>query len=571
MNTENSTHTIDQTANAEGLTTDQVYKYAQDLSVLFRQERQARQQLSERQKDLELLVELYSAMSRCLDVDSLAEVVLEAFVSQLNVSRALMYLRSPDQSGNINYLAGRSLDAAAMPVDPPDVTENQTLYARIVDETLSQMVIDADDGELFSWIDDTYPEGMRPQQVLCLPLLGRQRVLGFLAADLDNRLRSERRTILTLVARQAGVVLETVMLYQQSQSELSVVKELLDTEQKKLIESHQFDKLIGSSSQMKAVFNLLRTVADVNVPVLVTGETGTGKDLVARALHYTSKRKAKPFVSVNCAALPSELVESELFGHEKGSFTGAVQQRRGKVEMAEGGTLFLDEIAEMPANLQAKLLRFLQERTYERVGGTRSMRANVRIVAATNQDIEEAIKDGRLRMDLVYRLNTITVALPALRERLNDVPLLANNFASQANEKFGCTIQGLSKEVIALLMRHSWPGNVRELRNVMDRAAILTHSGTIEPSAIHLAAQTPGTPQLSSGMPMASFVEPDPEKTFTQVKQEIVEQFERSYIDKLLTQTGGNISQAARNAHIDKKNFIEKMRKYELTREDYLE
>ena len=570
MEPDEATQPIEPTTSAEGLTVDQVAKYARDLAVLFRQERKARQQISDRQHDLEGLIDLLSAMARCLDVSSLVDTILDAFITQMDVSRVLVYLRLADEPTHLAYAGGRCRGKLDVPTEVQDVVEGSVLYGRVVDESLAQVLIDREDDELFPWVGDTYPSSSLPQRVLCLPLPGRQSAQGFIALDADS-VAADRRPIITLLTRQAGIVIENAMLYQRTQSELNVVRELLDQEQSKLIENHQFDSLIGSSSQMMGVFNLLRTVADVNVPVLVLGETGTGKDLVARALHYTSKRKAKPFVSVNCAALPSELVESELFGHEKGSFTGAVQQRRGKVEMAEGGTLFLDEIAEMPANLQAKLLRFLQERTYERVGGTRSMRADVRIVAATNQDVDESIKDGRLRMDLVYRLNTITVSLPPLRERLNDIPLLVNHFVMQANEKFGCSIQSVSKEAIAALMRHTWPGNVRELRNVIDRAVILTHAGTMEPAAIQFSAAFPGEEIETASAEAFLPTDVDTDKSFTQLKQEVVEKFERAYIDRLLSESGGNISQAARFAHIDKKNFIEKMRRYELDRADYLE
>jgi len=330
----------------------------------------------------------------------------------------------------------------------------------------------------------------------------------------------------------------------------------------------KFDRIIGASDQMQAIFSVLHTVANVDVPVLILGETGTGKELVARALHDTGGRKGKTFISVNCATLPAEMVESELFGHEKGAFTGALQQRIGKVELAEGGTLFLDEIAEMHVGLQAKLLRFLEEHTFERIGGTRPLRADVRVLAATNRDIEQAIRDNVLRMDLVYRLNTITISLPPLRERREDIPLLVNHFIEEANKRYGCAIRGVDPKVYAELGTHHWPGNVRELKNVIDRAAILTKTGRITLDSIQLSPVDSSS--VGKEVPKPS-LSPQTDRPLMELKRELVEQFERSYIDRLLRQFGGNVTRSARAARIGKKNFIMKMRQYNINRQDYLD
>jgi len=548
----------------------QLQAYARDLAVLYRQERQAAQALAERQRDLEMLVETHGRLARCLNRDSLIDLLLETFVEQLGVSRALIYLSAPP-SDSLTFVGGRARDQGTAPGRPPAVSMDHPLYRHLGRESQELVTVKADDPELATWFEDTYPRRARPRQVLCLSLPGRNRLQG--CAILDGAGHDEpplalsRRPLVALLARQAGILLENVLLYEQSQAELRTVRELYDQEQQKLIARHQFSNLIGASLEMQQIFSLLRTVADVDVPVLILGETGTGKELVAQALHYTSSRRNQPFISVNCAALPSELVESELFGHEKGAFTGAVQRRVGKVEMAESGTLFLDEIGEMVASLQAKLLRFLQERTFERVGGSQPLHAKVRILAATNQDVETAIREGKLRRDLVYRLNTITVTMPPLRERLDDVPLLVAHFVKEANRQYGCSIETVDPDVYRMLIEYDWPGNVRELRNVIDRAAILTKGGTISPDAIHLgsddfqsAARKPAAPSYPDGG----------DRSLTELKQEVVEQFERSYLDRLLQEFGGNITRAARAARIDKKNFIEKMRHYNIDRQSYL-
>ena len=253
-------------------------------------------------------------------------------------------------------------------------------------------------------------------------------------------------------------------------------------------EKFEFGKLIGRADNMKRVVELLQQVADTDASVLITGETGTGKEMVARALHHNSRRASKAFVGVNCAALSAPLLESELFGHEKGAFTGAIGQKPGRFELAKNGTLFFDEIDSMPMNMQPKLLRVLQERSFERVGGTETLTVDVRVIAAANTELRQAIERGDFREDLYYRLNVIPVRLPPLRERLEDIPVLASHFVHKYAERMGKTVDEISPSSIELLMAQAWPGNVRELENMIERAVILCQSEQIEPK--HLLLQS---------------------------------------------------------------------------------
>ncbi|MBL8292519.1 MAG: sigma-54-dependent Fis family transcriptional regulator, partial [Bryobacterales bacterium] len=239
-------------------------------------------------------------------------------------------------------------------------------------------------------------------------------------------------------------------------------------------------EFVGDSVAMDRVHELIRKAAPTQATILLTGENGTGKELAARAIHRTSPRVSRPFVAVNCAALKDTLMESEMFGHEKGAFTGAVLQRKGRVEMAEGGTLFLDEVGEIEAPLQAKLLRLLQEREYERVGGSRTLKADVRFIAATNRDLKEEIKAGRFREDLFYRLNVVSIAMPPLRERREDIPVLVTHFLQRATVLCKRRVVGVSPAAREVLMQHDWPGNVRELHNAIERAVVLGSSEWIE-------------------------------------------------------------------------------------------
>jgi len=247
---------------------------------------------------------------------------------------------------------------------------------------------------------------------------------------------------------------------------------------------YRFINMIGESEAAQRIYRVLERVADTDSTVLITGESGTGKELVARTIHFNSRRRDKPLIPVNCGAIPEHLLESELFGHERGAFTGAAATRVGRFEAAHGGTLFLDEIGEMHPALQVKLLRAIQEREFERVGGSRTIRVDVRIVAATNQDLEQAVKERRFREDLFYRLNVIPLEVPPLRERREDVPLLVGHFLEKFNGEKGRRVDGFTDDAMALLMAYEWPGNIRELENLVERVVILEGDGVIGPEAL---------------------------------------------------------------------------------------
>ncbi|HOK53455.1 MAG TPA: sigma-54 dependent transcriptional regulator [Armatimonadota bacterium] len=252
----------------------------------------------------------------------------------------------------------------------------------------------------------------------------------------------------------------------------SLIEENLDLRQQ-LKTRYKFDNIIGASSAMQEIFKMVERVADSRASVLIRGESGTGKELIARALHYNSNRAQNPFVPVVCVALSEQLLESELFGHEKGSFTGAINQKPGRFEMAHTGTLFLDEIGDIPGNVQMKLLRVLQEREFERVGGLKTIKVDVRVVTATNQDLENAVKEGKFREDLYYRLKVVQINLPPLRDRIEDVPLLVEHFINKYSKDNGKVIKFASPEALELMMNYKWPGNIRELENTLERAIVL--------------------------------------------------------------------------------------------------
>lgn len=318
----------------------------------------------------------------------------------------------------------------------------------------------------------------------------------------------------------------------------------------KLEEEYKLDNIIGKSSQMQDVYKILRQVANAKATVLIQGETGTGKTLVARALHFNSSRKEKPFVHVNCAAFPEGLLESELFGHVKGAFTDAVANKPGKFELANGGTIFLDEIIELSPMLQVKLLRILQEREFERVGGIKTIKMDVRVIAATNRDIKKALKSGLLREDLYYRLNVVSINIPPLREHKEDIPLLVEYFLQKFNRESGKNIRRVSPEAMDMLMSYNWPGNVRETENVIERAVILSSKDTL----------------LPQNLPLHPEEEPDKMTIHLPPEGIALEKVEKSLIREALKITRGNQSRAAKLLDITRNTLRYRLKKFGLER-----
>jgi DNA-binding NtrC family response regulator len=342
--------------------------------------------------------------------------------------------------------------------------------------------------------------------------------------------------------------------------------------------TYGFDNAIGESRAMATVFRVIRQVINAKAPVLLTGESGTGKEVLARVIHFNSARKGQPFIAVNCAAIPEELLESELFGHEKGAFTGAQQRRLGKFEEARGGTVLLDEIGEMAPRLQAKLLRVLQEREFERVGSNSRIKLDARIIAATNRDLKVEIAEGRFREDLYYRLNVLTIAVPPLRDRKEDVPRLVHYFLGRVREREGTDIRSVTPEAMAVLQSHNWPGNVRELENTIFRAALIGDDSTISIDSLppemvdaYLAGPTPTVagavatagaaptlgaptaPRGAAGVGAAGATVP-----------RTLEEAEKAALEAAWARGGGNVSKVARELGISRATLYRKLRQYGL-------
>ncbi|NQZ01688.1 MAG: sigma-54-dependent Fis family transcriptional regulator [Bdellovibrionales bacterium] len=340
--------------------------------------------------------------------------------------------------------------------------------------------------------------------------------------------------------------------------EKALVQRQLETQNRQLKSAlhnkYRFDSIIGKSEEINRVLDLVGRVADSDSNVLVTGESGTGKELIAKAIHYNSDRSMKAFVPINCGAIPKDLLESELFGHVKGAFTGAVANRPGRFEAAEGGTIFLDEIGDMDVSLQVKLLRVLQERKFEPVGSTKSVSTNIRIIAATNIDLEKAVEEGRFREDLYYRLNVIPITVPALRNRRTDIPLLLNHFIDKYSKDSSRGLDGISEPALEALCNYPWPGNIRELENLIERLSILKGSGSI--SAEDLPPKYRGQASNGqAGVRMAQIT--DDGLDFNSA----VDAYENELILRALEKTGWNRNQAAILLKLNRTTLVEKIKK----------
>jgi len=352
-------------------------------------------------------------------------------------------------------------------------------------------------------------------------------------------------------AQEVLLIIERVFEQQRLQEENQYLRN-------EVLGKYSQESIISQSPKMERVFELIANVAMTDSTVLIQGETGTGKELVARAIHYSSKRKRNKFIAINCGALSDNLLESELFGHEKGSFTGAIRQKIGKLELADQGTLFLDELGNISQAMQIKMLRVLQEMRFERVGGNEIIEADVRIIAATNEDLEKAVEEDRFREDLYYRVNVIPIHIPPLRERKEDIPLLARHFIEKRSHG---RVKEISDEAVQSLMRYDWPGNVRELENILERSVILSSGSVLKqvdlPAKSYRKSEDPSLLQFNEDLPL------------DQIREHAIDLVEKEYMKRVLTRYHGSIKRVAEHTGLTTRSIHGKMKKFGLRKEDF--
>jgi len=464
-------------------------------------------------RDLRALLRIAGALHEIRATAPLARRFLELSLETVPAERATVLLLDPTGA----LVSASALDRKAG-TEPFPIS--RTLIERVVAERSA--VLSNDVLQSGGWDGVESVQVARIQSLLAVPLTGRDGTLGVLYLDTREpgvRFDERHLELMTAAAGIAVVALANVRHLEALEEERQRIAEVLDA------------GMIGESPRMRELQRLLARVAATDATVLLRGESGTGKEVAARAIHRGSPRAGKAFVAVNCATLSETLLQSELFGHERGAFTGAVERKIGRIEIAQGGTLFLDEIGEIPSALQARLLRVLQEREFERVGGTRPIKADVRVIAATNRDLEKGIREGSFREDLFYRLNVIAVTLPTLRERREDVPLLASHFATLFGRKVGRRMAGFTVEARACLLRYDWPGNVRELANAVERAVVLGEGELIRPEDLP-ETLLESAPAARGGVPVGKY-------------HETVNAFKKRLILDALDQAGGNVTRAA--------------------------
>ena len=381
---------------------------------------------------------------------------------------------------------------------------------------------------------------------VCVPILVDGRATGVIGADRPYKLERDFDRTTKFLSVIAAMVAQALKLAQRFEADKKVLVDENILLKQELRERYDFSRIIGNSSPMRQVYEQVTQVARTNTTVLLRGESGTGKEMIAHALHHNSLRAAKPFVKVNCAALPDTLIESELFGYEKGAFTGAQARKKGRFELADGGTLFLDEIGDLDLSTQIKLLRVLQEREFERLGGTETIKVNVRLVVATNKNLEEAIAKHQFREDLYYRLNVFTIFMPALRERKPDILLLAEHFVDKFEREHGKHIKRISTPAIDMLTSYHWPGNVRELENVIERAVLVCESNVIHGHHLPPSLQTAEGSDTLSRLSLTS----------------AMEAYERDLIQDALKTSRGNRAKAAKLLDSTERIIGYKVKKY---------
>lgn len=506
-----------------------------------------------RTEELVVLYEISKILDETEDLKQILSPILESLAKHTTATRGAITLLNRDTSEIMiesaygltenqkkrgRYRLGEGITGQVVktgsPIVIPDTSKNKEFKNKTGADTVQ-----------------SYESG--PSAFICVPIKSGNETIGTMNINCINTGEIDLDNLFKLLSIIASMIARAVRIRQELREEKERLLAENDRLKKELKDRFQPGNIIGTSQSMQEVFDLIGQVCRSEATVLIRGESGTGKELVAQEIHYNSLRSDRPFIKVNCAALPESVIESELFGHEKGAFTGALTTRKGRFELADGGTLFLDEIGEISPQMQVKLLRVLQEQEFERVGGTKTIKVNVRIVAATNRDLEKDIYNNNFREDLYYRLNVFPIHIPALRDRKSDIMLLCDHFIEKYNKRNHKNVKRITSSAIDLFTSYHWPGNVRELENCIERAVLLSNDNVIH--AYHLP------PSLQSA-----------ESSNTQIVktlQEAVDDLEREIIADALKTTRGNAAKAARILGVTERIMGLRLAKYDIKPQKY--
>ena len=483
--------------------------------------------------DLDAYQKLYEFSARLMekhDLTDLLNELMDSVIEITNADKGFLILMEGDQ---LDVKVARNLKRENIADAVQQLSD--AIVAKVVETRKPVIISDAMHDEEFQ--SSLSVMKLKLTSVICVPLLEKGKLIGLIYVGNDSIVdlfQDDMMRVLTVFAAQASLIISIALMV----SDLKMDNQQLS----KRLEELRFGDIVGTSRPMQEVFRKVEKVAATDISVLITGETGTGKELIAREIHRRSPRKDKPFVTINCGAIPENLLESELFGHVKGSFTGAVAHKAGKFQAADSGTLFLDEIGEMPLNLQVKILRAIQEKVVVRVGDTRPETVDIRIVAATNRELEEEIKGGRFREDLYYRLNVVNLHLPPLRERGDDIPVIARYLLSRYCKEYDSRVKGFSPNAAVSIKKYGWPGNIRELENRLKKAIVLAEGNLIGPEDLGL-----GGDDLPPILPLA----------------DAKDKFQRDYINEVLALNNGNRTKTARDLGVDPRTIFRHLEKEE--------
>ena len=469
--------------------------------------------MTEFENPLVALSTISESINTLYDIDEVLKKILDIALRTVNAQRGVILMSERDDPTELRVRLAHNLDSNSISALAPF---SRSIVEAAMNNGETLITYNPEGDERFT--ASTSIANQKIVAAACLPLRIKTRRLGAIYMDSSEtrgKFRPEIEPFLNAFAHQAAIAIENAQMYDQLRSENRRLRQALAS-------TSEFKEIIGTSPPMEHVLDLVRSVMDTPATVLILGESGTGKELIARALHYNSRFKDKPYIALFCGSLPESLLESELFGHKQGAFTGAMHDKKGLLEEADGGTIFLDEIGDITPKIQTLLLRVLQEREVRRIGETKVRKIDVRIVTATNKNLPEEVKAGRFREDLFYRLNVISLQMPALRHRGNDIILLAQHFLDRAVSKNQRAVAGFAPETIESMLAHDWPGNVRELENTVERAVLLTKSEYLTPADLRLQA-IPTTAQLQT-----------------------LRDHERRVVERILHEHNGNVTEAAK-------------------------
>ncbi len=496
-------------------------------------------------RKLSILIEINQMVSRTFDLEEALQATLKILQESYNIKSGAVFLVNEKKSGlTMKASIGYKAELAKL-----DFKIGEGLTGKIAETGKSIVASQVSKEPLFlnrtsSWD----PEHDREQSFIGVPILLDYKTLGVLAVTLAYSKTRDYDSSVKFLTLVSSALVQSIQLKQKIELERQKLLEENVHLKQQLQEEFRFHKIIGNSHEMLEVYEMVTRVARANTTVLIRGESGTGKELIAQAIHYNSLRSEGPFIRVNCAAIPENLIESEFFGYEKGAFTGAVARKKGRFELANEGTIFLDEIGDLTPMTQVKLLRVLQEQEFERVGGTETIKVDVRVITATNSDLESMMESGDFREDLYYRLNVYSILLPPLRERKTDILLLADHFMIKYSRQQGKIVKRISTPAIDMLMRYHWPGNVRELENCIERAILVCEDQVLH--SYHLP------PTLQTG---------ESSGTITHLSlTSAVESYEKELIQDALKSTRGNRAQAARLLSITERIINYKIKNYDI-------